>query len=320
MNLGHDPYVEKEQAHAAAELTLGSVADQFLDFKASRLKPRSMVEVRRHLTRDWKPLGGLPIKHITRAHIAAHLKIIAKECGPHAADHARVSVGTMFAWAMKEGMVDANPVIATNRAADAEARDRVLSDDELVDVWNACRDDTYGRIVRLLILTGQRREEVGGVAETEINLGARLWNIPRARTKNGLDHDVPLSDPAIEILREAPRRADRPFLFGDGVKSFSGWSKAKQALDTRITSAAPWRLHDIRRTVATRMADLGVLPHVIEAVLNHISGHKAGVAGIYNRATYAAEKRQALDLWGAHVLALIAGQGSSNIVVMRSAS
>ena len=139
---------------------------------------------------------------------------------------------------------------------------------------------------------------------------ANVWRIDAERTKNGLAHDVPLSSPAVEILR-ARERSRRALVFGSREGPFQGWSNAKSGLDRRVVTRLretgadgalkPWRLHDIRRTVATRMADLGVQPHVIEAVLNHISGHKAGVAGVYNRATYGAEKRHALDLWGEHV-------------------
>ena len=171
----------------------------------------------------------------------------------------------------------------------------------------------YGAIVRLLILTGQRREEVGGMLQSEIDTAGALWRIGAERTKNGLPHEVPLSAPALAVLRGLRRRKDtgdeRDLVFGSRDGPFSGWSKAKSALDARLTGAlgrvpAAWRLHDIRRTVATGMADLGVQPHVIEAVLNHISGHKAGVAGVYNRSTYATEKRAALDMWADHVTTL----------------
>jgi integrase len=234
---------------------------------------------------------------------------------------------------MKKGLVDLHPVIATEPAIKAVSRDRVLSDGELVAVWKACAEDGYGRIVRLLILTGQRREEVGAMADAELDLPGRRWTIPWERTKNGsrtrIPHEVPLSDQALAIVNSAPRREGRDLLFGDGEGSFSGWSKAKEALDARIAEAQPkragkakppqpWRLHDIRRTVATRMADLGVPPHVVEAVLNHISGTKAGVAGTYNRALYLPERRQALDHWGAHVAALVAGKAGSNVVAMRA--
>ena len=150
---------------------------------------------------------------------------------------------------------------------------------------------------------------------SEIDLSAAMWRIGAERTKNGLAHDVPLSAPAVAILSALNRREGRDLVFGAGGGPFQGWSNAKSALDKRVLSKLrerdakvepkPWRLHDIRRTVATRMADLGVLPHVVEAVLNHVSGHKAGVAGIYNRASYAAEKRAALKLWAEHVSALV---------------
>ena len=139
----------------------------------------------------------------------------------------------------------------------------------------------------------------------EIDLASARWCMPPERTKNHRPHEIPLPAPALKIIRELLRQPDRPFLFGEGQGPFQGWSKARAGLERRAAAAghplAPWRLHDLRRTVATRLAELGGQPHVIEAVLNHVSGHKAGVAGIYNRALYAAEKRQALELWAEHV-------------------
>jgi integrase len=217
------------------------------------LKPRSVLELKRHLLRNWEPLGRLPIKSLTRAHVAARIEVIAKKNGPFAANHARMALSSMFTWALRQGLAENNPVLATHRAIENVARDRVLSDAELVAVWNACRDDDYGRIVKLLILTGQRRAEVGGIVEGELDLGARRWLIPSERTKNAKAHDVPLSDQAIEILRDAPRRAGTASLFSDSRHGFSGWSKAKTALDARATGVEPWRLHDLRRTAATRM-------------------------------------------------------------------
>ena len=178
----------------------------------------------------------------------------------------------------------------------------------------------------MLILTGQRRDEVGDMAKSEVSLAARKWNIPRERTKNGRAHEVPLPDLALGILEPAilrEGREKRDLIFGDGVGGFSGWSKAKAAIDERIAEATgaaptPWRLHDLRRTAATQMAELGVLPHVVEAVLNHVSGHKAGVAGVYNLALYAAEKRRALDLWAAHVEAIVAGRAASNVIPLKA--
>jgi integrase len=170
--------------------------------------------------------------------------------------------------------------------------------------------------VRLLILTGQRREEIGGLRWSEFKTDNALITLPGERTKNHRQHDVPLSPTALVAIEATPRRRERDLIFGEGEGPFQGWSRAKAALDKRIAklahengTAGPWRMHDIRRTVATRMADLGVQPHIVEAVLNHVSGHKAGVAGIYNRSVYTAEKRAAMEVWTNHVLKIINESG-----------
>ena len=145
---------------------------------------------------------------------------------------------------------------------------------------------------------------------SELDPSGVLWTLPAERSKNRRAHAIPLSPTAAATLAGAEHRDGRHHVFGDGTGAFSGFSKAKAALDRRVGfDVDPWSIHDLRRTVATRMADLGVLPHVIEAVLNHVSGHKAGVAGIYNRSTYGVEKRAALELWGAHVAGLTGGEG-----------
>lgn len=309
--LGNDPQAEKVEARARAVLTLAAVAERYLEHARGRLKVRSFEEVERSLRNHWGALAQMPLDRFSRAIIAARLAEISSNSGPFAANRARAYLSSLFTWAMREGLADLNPVIGTNKPIEERSRDRVLSDDELASVWCECREDDYGRIVRLLILTGQRREEVGAIAENEIDPVKVLWSLPRHRTKNGLPHDVPLSRPALEIIQKQPRRIGRSLVFGEGKGGFSGWGKAKAALDARMAAAgatvAPWRLHDIRRSVATGMAEIGISPHVVEAVLNHISGHKAGVAGIYNRARYATEKRQALDLWAEHVCAIVSG-------------
>jgi integrase len=195
-------------------------------------------------------------------------------------------------------------------------------------MWGACRDDDLGRIVKLLVLTGARREEIASLRWPEVDLESAVISLPGERTKNGKPHDIPLSGPALDILKACPRRPGRELCFGDGEGGYQGWGKAKVALDKRIRPAlAPWRIHDLRRTVATAMAEsppdkehpkargLGVPPHIIEAMLNHVSGHKAGVAGVYNHATYAREVRAALVMWADHVSA-IAGEGERRVVPM----
>ena len=215
------------------------------------------------------------------------------------------------------GLVESNPVIGTIRPEAGKARTRVLTDDELAKVWRACQDDDHGRITRLLILTGCRRQEVGGMAWSELELDRGIWTIPAARSKNHHAHTLPLPAQALAIIESVPRMAERDYLFGVRAEGFLRWADGKAALDRRA-SIADWVLHDIRRTVATRLADLGVAPHVIEAILNHQSGHKSGIAGTYNRSTYANETRAALALWADHVTALASGR-PRKITAMRRA-
>src|SRR5215207_721684 len=319
---GDDPQAKKAEARARAAITLGTVAANYLErFAAERLRPKTLAETRRYLIVSWKPLHQLGLNDIGRRAVAVRLSEIARENGPIAANRARVALSAFFNWAMREGLSDGNPVIGTNRAADERSRDRVLSDEELAAIWGACRDDDFGRIVRLLILTGQRREEVGGMTWSEVDLAKGLWTIPGGRTKNGRAHEVSLPASVADLLGQTRLALRSGSLFGEGKGSFQGWSKAKAALDRRISSGGnalePWRLHDIWRTVATRMAELGVQPHIVEAVLNHVSGHKAGVAGVYNRALYTAEKRKALELWGEHARTLVDGAPAKVIPIRR---
>jgi integrase len=301
--LGLDPQTEKVEARAQAAITLGNVAEKYLLRAATKLAPRTLAETERHLRKHWLPLSELPFQRVRRADVSAQLAEIAGANGPFAANRARASLSALFSWAIGEGLLDSNPVVGTNKAIDETPRDRVLTDDELTLIWRHAGDLNYGAIIRLLISTGQRREEVGGLRRSELRLRDGIWSISAERTKNGRPHDVPLSTLALDILQAQYKREDRDLLFGAREGAFQGWSKAKEALDRRMLVALqnahgeqarlkPWRLHDIRRTVATRLGDLGVLPHVVEAILNHISGHKAGVAGIYNRAIYAPKSAQ----------------------------
>jgi integrase len=326
--LGVDPQAKKNENRVRSKETFGVVADRYLEYKRKGLRVSSYEQIETHLADHWKAFRSRPIHEITRRDIALELGKIGEGRGPYAANRARGTLSALFSWAMSEAIVEANPVIGTNRQTDEKSRDRVLTDAELLAIWKACNADDYGNIVRLLILTGQRRDEVGAIARSEIDPDARKWTIPALRTKNGLVHEVPLSHPALKILKQAlarEGREDRERIFGEANSGagFSGWSKAKAALDERIKEArkkvAPWRLHDLRRTVATRMADLAVLPHVVEACLNHISGHKAGIAGVYNKAAYSKEKAQAFDILAAHIEALLAGKPGSNITLMRKA-
>ena len=314
---GHDPVAAKAKARADDKQLFGVLMNEYLEVRAKDLKPRSLEQCRLHLLKYFMPLHKLPLKKIDRATVAAELRTIIRERGPVAADRGRSTLSAFFGWAIGEGIAEVNPVVGTNKASKNASRERVLADDELVAVWNAAPASDFGRIVKLLMLTGQRRDEIAALRRAEIADGALA--LPAARTKNGRAHDVPLSTQALAVLGDHPERVGREYVFGDGDGGFSGFSSAKERLD-QASGVTDWTLHDLRRTMATRMADLGVQPHIIEAILNHVSGHKAGVAGVYNRSTYAAEKRAALDLWGTHVQMLLARLEGANVTALRRAT
>ncbi len=303
VRLGADPRAEKMATRSQNAVTFQVVANRYLKSAAERLKPRSLTEITRHLTKQWSNLSELPIKAIDRSVISIRIEELAEVSGPIAANRARASLSALYSFAISAGLCDINPVIGTVKPGHEITRDHVLAESDMIALWNACHPTDYGRILQLLLLTGQRREEVGGMLWSEVDLDKAIWVLPAQRTKNKRTHEVPLAPQCLAILRSAPRVLGRDNVFGNGERGFSGWSKAKLSLDARLSpqSSATWKLHDLRRTAATGMATLGVDPHIIEAVLNHISGTRAGVAGIYNRATYRNEKRAALSMWGTYV-------------------
>jgi integrase len=203
-------------------------------------------------------------------------------------------------------LVEANPVAGTVKAP-AQSRDRVLADAELALVWRCLPPGDFGNIVRLLILAGQRREEIGALQWSEVDLAAGVIILPPARVKNGRPHQVPLSEPALAILAARHSKREGPAVFGrDGRDSFTNWSNTKAALDRKLgPSFQDWHLHDLRRTCATGMARLGINLPVIERVLNHVSGSFAGIVGVYQRHDFADEKRQALDKWATHLSTIV---------------
>jgi integrase len=304
---GTDPADAKATAALAAANTFRAVADRYLAFARQRQKPRAMQDTTRYLMKAFRPLHPMPIGSIERSHITARVAELERTMGATSALRARSTLSAMFSWAIREGYkLNANPVAGTNKPQAAPARERVLTDAELRAIWLACGDNDYGRIVRLLMLTGQRREEIGALRWSEITGDAVTF--PASRTKNGREHCIPLTPAALALL--PPPKEGRDFLFGHRpisgvVRGFTGWAWSKAALDERC-GVADWRLHDLRRTCATGLGELGVLPHVIETILNHISGHRAGVAGVYQRARYSAEVRDALTKWADHVTELTA--------------
>lgn len=324
VRLGHDPAGHKIEARAQAVETFGALLKPYLDHKRQALKPRSFVEVERHLQKHAKPLHGRQLAKIDQRAIAALLTPLVAASGPTEANHVRISLSAFYGWAMREGLVGANPVLNTNKAAENSGRERVLSPTEMRVIWTALGDDDYGIILKLLLLTGQRREEIGGLRRQEIDLDKALISLPGERTKNKRPHDIPLSEPAIALLKAHLDQLDpgREYIFGNGKRGYSAWAKPKKALDRKLSEAGAirehWTLHDMRRTFSTVAHDeLGATPHAIEAILNHVSGHRAGVAGRYNKALYAREKAAALAHWADWLMATIEGR-KAKVVSIRA--
>lgn len=303
--LGKDFQVEKQSLKSNDDrLTFGSLMDQFLSRYADIAQSQKTRSETRRLLAKWHHLDVVPVEEVTRSTIAEGLGKVEQESGLVTRNRTRSALSRLFSWALEEGLAEHNPVVGTARRPE-KPRERVLSDDELGAIWSATANPgDHNAIVRLLMLTGQRREEVAAARWTEIDAKSALWRIPAERTKNKRAHEVPLSKHALAIFGALAKRESRDLIFGEADGPFSGWSKSKERLDRR-SSVSLWTLHDLRRTVVTGMAEIGVQPHIVEAVVNHLSGHKSGVAGIYNRATYAEEKRNALQKWAEHLASIV---------------
>jgi integrase len=321
VRLGHDPAAEKIEARARAAETFAALLPRFLARQRARLRPRSYVETERHLQMYAKPLHGRPIEAVDRRAIAGLLAEISETRGPGASNRMRASLSSYFVWCAREGYVDTNPVAFTNQAVVKGARTRVLADDELRTIWVELDDDQYGAILKLLILTGARRNEIADLVWSEVDLEAATVTLPPERTKNKRAHIIPLSEPARAILAAQPRRTnvdgserDQVFGFRARGRGPQDWSGQKKRLDARITTAhggkpLDWVQHDFRRSISTALHErFGVPPHVVEVILGHVGGHKGGVAGTYNKAIYLDERRRALERWGAHIMVTVTGK------------
>jgi len=322
--LGHDPQGEKAAQRQQAVRTVRALIAAYLEAKQPELRPESFRVTKLYLTGPYfKALQVLAVIAVTRSDVAAAIRAIVRNHSTATAAAARRALSAFFAWCIAEGELGngANPVDGPHRPADPTPRDRVLTDAELVEIWKAaCQDDEPGKIIRLLILLGSRRQEVGGMRWSELDLDAGTWTLPAERSKNRRAHTITLPPAALAIINSVPLTS-RDHLFGHrAADGFATWSNAKADLDRRLGDAVKgWRLHDLRRSAATKMADIGVEPHVVEACLNHYSGHRAGVAGVYNRARYEQATKLALVKWADHVLALAECRSPAENVFSRPA-
>jgi integrase len=329
MEQGADPR-QKAQRTTASGLRRDSVEAAVESYIKRHVeknqRPRSQLEVIRPLRRILVPrFGTLAINEIAPRHVIEILDDLVDAGSPVAANRTYTILRRFLGWCIERQLITANPAVGVRKPHKEVPRTRVLEDGELAELWIAAEalGWPFGSFVQGLILTGQRRNELAGMAWDEIDAPRLMWTLPAARAKNGREHVVPLAQPMQEILRKAPRFVGAEHVFTTtGRTPISGFSRAKARLDVMIvearqkrlaglnqdpeqaTALPAWSLHDLRRTCATGMGRLGVAPHVIESVLNHVSGYRAGVAGVYQRHHYLDERRQALEIWADHVLAL----------------
>ena len=317
---GEDPQTDKLDRRGKDKHTFKAVVADYLPLKRREVRQRTYTELVRYLTGTYfRPLHSLALDQITRKDIASRLNRISLDSSSIVAGAARATLSAFYVWAMQAGIVEANPVVGTAKPKESPSRDRVLADAELSRIWQACGDDDYGRCMRLLILSGARRQEIGGMCWSEFNFEQSTWTLPASRSKNKRAHTLPLLPAMRAIIEAVPRMASRDQLFGQRANGLTAWSRGKPELDRR-SGVKNWTTHDIRRSVATRMADIGIAPHIIEQILNHQSGHKAGPAGIYNRSNYEREVRSALALWEDHVRSIVEGSERKIVSMPHAAS
>jgi integrase len=323
---GIDVATIRKDRRASVARTFRTVLDEYLAAKETKLRPRSFVEIKRHLEDDWSGLHTLQMDDIKKGRVGDELDKILKNSGAISANRARASLNAFFAWAIIKDKAQANPVIKTEKQHEP-LRKRVLSDQELAAVWLASDPASqYGRIIRLLMLTGCRRDEIGALRWSEIDLKAKTIALPGERTTNKAAHVVPLCVTAMEILKSVERIEDRDHVFGIGEGGYSGWSKSKDKLDAAVKLKPEWTVHDIRRTVRTGLGGLGIAPWVAEAVLNHLPPKLVRTYAVTGHETETnldkrleAEKRTALEAWANHIAVAIAQAKGENVVALHKA-
>jgi len=320
---GRDPGLEKTQARAAKADSIESVVEKFLERhyrRTNRPKTAHRAEqlLRLHVLPRWR---ARMVGDITRRDVRDVLDRVVDGGAPIQANRVLAVVRKLFNWCVAHDILAVSPCAGVERPTAERSRDRVLDDVELRLVWQAAGEIGYphGPLVQLLALTGQRRDEVGQMRWSEVDLEKRLWTLPPERVKNRKPHEVPLSEAALATLKGLPRIDGSSFVFTfSGASPATGFSKAKLKFDALLPADMPaWRLHDLRRTCASGMARLGINLPVIEKVLNHSSGSFAGIVGVYQKHSFADEKRAALEAWGNFVAALVEGKPANKIVRLR---
>jgi len=285
---------------------------------------RTAKQIERRLRKNVVPIiGGLPIEQVHRRDLNRVLDAVVDRGAPIEARRVFEDAFAMFRWAVERGDLGHNPMEGMRKPATSKPRERVLSDAELRTLWQKLpkalpRSKPVQRVIKLCLLTGQRVGEVAGMRRDELDLDTGVWTIPSSRSKNKRSHTVPLSDAAMAVITSG---LDGEYLFpgerGKGALPCHTVGCAIRRAQGRF-GIAQWTAHDLRRTAVTNMAKLGVSPIVLGHVINHVSVTKAGVTlSVYSHYDYAKEKREALDLWAAHLNAIV--QGGAMVLPMRRA-
>ena len=301
---GGDPQADKQTSKRRIRSEqVAELAAEFIARHASQ--NRTGAETARIFNREVLPdWGSWTVGEVSKRDVIALLDRIRERGSPIMANRVLAAVRKFFNWCIGRGILEVSPCSGITAPAREQARHRVLSDEELAQVIKAARQIgfPFGSIVEVLALTGQRRDEVGRMGWEHLDLRRKIWVIPGEHAKNGKPHLVQLSRPVLSILDTVPKTGDLVFS-SDGKTVFQGYSKAKTRLDS-LSGVQDWTLHDLRRTVVSGMARLGVAPHVADKILNHQSGTISGVAAVYQRHEFLKERERALQRWGDHIQSL----------------
>ena len=296
---GIDPAEERKALREPAEQEnlLKETVNNFIE-RYAKPKNRSWKETRRIFDHDIIPRWGKRhVAHITRKDVIKLLDDMVDRGAPVMANRVLAALRKFFNWCLERDIVEANPAGGISPPGDVRSRDRVLTEAEIKKLWEAwdAIGWPFGPYFKLLLITGQRRNEVANMRWEDINPEKSLWTLPREFTKSDRVHEVPLSSLAKDIVASLPNRG--PYVFTTtGNTAISGFSKPKKRVD-ELSGVRDWKLHDLRRTAASGMAKLNVAPHVVEKILNHQTGSISGVAAVYNRYAYQPERREALVKW-----------------------
>ena len=311
---GRDPALEKQQAkRRAVSNKFEAIAKDFLAKHASQ--NRTVIETTRIIDKyvlpSWKTRS---LHDLSRPDVIDLLDVIVDRGAPVMANRTLAVLRKLFNWSISRGLITSSPCNGIEAPHKEKSRDRVLNDEELVTIINTVKQmgGAFGLIIQMLILTAQRRNEVSEMTWDELDLDNSQWEIPSSRTKNEKPHTVHLSEQAAAVISDITGIGSFVFT-SNGKTPFSGFSKSKKRLD-ELSEVKEWRLHDIRRTVVSRMAQLGIAPHIADKILNHQSGTISGVAAVYQRHEFLEERKTALDAWGNYVQALMDGKDKDNVV------